>query len=565
MKTPSLAVALSLFTFAVSHAPAQQPQNDLVARAMQDEMQRSMKELHIEGQERPYFISYKIVDRNIMEAHASLGALTSSGESHNRYLSVTVRVGGYDLDNSNYNGGIGGMIELLGSLGSGGNVLPLDNNYDELRRKLWLATDAAYKKAVEDLSAKKAADQNRNRTETVANFSHETPQQESEALPPIDAKLADAERLVRDTSAVFRKLPSVETATAEFEVDNNIEHFLNSEGTAYFRQVPEIYFHVSASLQDKTGDNFIDTYSAHARSLSALPSEATLVASTREVSERLIARMNGKSSKRYNGPVLVEGSAADELFARYFAVNLLTHHSTSTTGSLMALLSGNEGVTGSSSNLLNKIGSRVLPDFLTVIDNPRLTQLDAQPLFGSYKFDEEGVPSQETILIKDGILKTLLISRTPVRGIHQSSGNMRELGVQPGNLFVTASASSTREDLRKQLIDLIKTRGLDYGIIVRRLSGAVAIEANRIYPDGHEEDLRNAKVTEVSPASFKDILAVSKDRTLFSEHVQGVGLFTDADLVSYIVPDMLFEDMTIERKSDNTPKPPVISGPMASN
>jgi predicted Zn-dependent protease len=191
--------------------------------------------------------------------------------------------------------------------------------------------------------------------------------------------------------------------------------------------------------------------------------------------------------------------------------------------------------------------------------------LDAQPLFGSYKFDEEGVPSQETILIKDGILKTLLISRTPVRGIHQSSGNMRELGVQPGNLFVTASASSTREDLRKQLIDLIKTRGLDYGIIVRRLSGAVAIEADRIYPDGHEEDLRNAKVTEVSPASFKDILAVSKDRTLFSEHVQGVGLFTDADLVSYIVPDMLFEDMTIERKSDNTPKPPVISGPMASN
>lgn len=564
MRTPSLAVALSLFAFAAVPVFAQQNQNDVVARAMQDEMQRSMNDLHLEGQERPYFISYKIVDRNSMEADASLGALTSSGESHNRYLTVTVRVGGYDMDNSNYNSGIGGMIELLGTLG--GNVLPLDNNYDELRRKLWLATDAAYKKAVEDLSAKKAAEQNRNHTEAVATFSRETPQQESEILPSIDARLADAERLVRDTSAVFRKLPSVETATAKFEVDNNTERFLNSEGTTYFRQVPEIYFHVSASLQDKTGDNFIDTYSTHARSLSALPSEATLMASAREVSDRLTARMNAKSSKRYNGPVLVEGMAADELFARYFAVNLLTHHSTSAAGSLMALLSGNEsGDTGSTANLLNKVGSRVLPDFITVVDNPRLTQLGGQPLFGNYKFDEEGVPSQETTLVKDGILKTLLTSRTPVRGIHQSTGNMREAGVQPGNLFVTASASSTREDLRKQLIDLIKTRGLDYGIIVRQLSGAVAIEAVRIYLDGHEEALRNAKVAEVSPASFKEIIAVSKDRTLFSEHVQGVGLYTDADLVSYIVPDMLFEDMTIERKSDNTPKPPVISGPMASN
>jgi hypothetical protein len=152
-----------------------------------------------------------------------------------------------------------------------------------------------------------------------------------------------------------------------------------------------------------------------------------------------------------------------------------------------------------------------------------------------------------------------------VRGIHQSSGNMREAGVQPGNLFVTASTSSTREDLRKQLIDLIKTRGLDYGIIVRQLSGVVAIEAARIYPDGHEEALRNAKIAEVTPASFKDILAVSKDRTVYSERVQGAASYADADLVSYIVPDMLFEDMTIERKSDNTPKPPVISNPIDPN
>jgi predicted Zn-dependent protease len=556
-------LALTLFVLATTPVFAQQ--ENVETRAMRDEMQRSMKDLHLESQELPYYISYKIVDSNRQVAHASLGALTSSGESHARVLTVTVRVGDYDFDNSNFSGGIGGMTELLVSLVGGNNILPIDDNYDELRRKIWLATDAAYKKAVEDLSARKAAQLNRNVTEKIPDFSKEPAHQESETLPPIVEKMSDAEHLVRAASAVFLKLPSVETSDAELEVDNTAEHYLNSEGTTYYRQVPEVYFHASASLQNGTGESFADTYSAHARSLSALPGEAALVASTNEISDRLTLRMNGKSAKRYNGPVLVEGKAADELFARYFSVHLLTHHSDSGTSSLIALLSGSGTSGGSTTNLLSKIGSRVLPDFLTVVDNPQLTQLDGQPLFGNYKFDEEGVPSQETTLVKNGILKTLLISRTPVRSIPQSSGNMRELGVQPGNLLVSASTSSSREDLRKQLIDLVSSRGLEYGIIVRRLSGAVAIEAVRIYPDGHEEALRNAKVAEVTSASFKDILAVSKDRTLYSEHAQGTALYTDADLVSYIVPDLLFEDMTIERSSDDTPKPPAIPSPLASN
>jgi predicted Zn-dependent protease len=558
-----LFLALTLFVLATTPVFAQQ--ENVETRAMRDEMQRSMKDLHLESQELPYYISYKIVDSNRQIAHASLGALTSSSETHARVLTVTVRVGSYDQDNSNFNGGIGGMAELLVSLGSRANVLPIDDNYDELRRKIWLATDAAYKKAVEDFSAKKAAQLNRNVTEKIPDFSKEPARQESETLPPIVEKMSDAEHLVRAASAVFLKLPSIETSDAELEVDNTAEHYLNSEGTTYYRQVPEVYFHASASLQNGTGESFADTYSAHARSLSALPGEAALVASTNEISDRLTLRMNGKSAKRYNGPVLVEGKAADELFARYFSVHLLTHHSDSGTSSLIALLSGSGTSGGSTTNLLSKIGSRVLPDFLTVVDNPQLTQLDGQPLFGNYKFDEEGVPSQETTLVKNGILKTLLISRTPVRSIPQSSGNMRELGVQPGNLLVSASTSSSREDLRKQLIDLVSSRGLEYGIIVRRLSGAVAIEAVRIYPDGHEEALRNAKVAEVTSASFKDILAVSKDRTLYSEHAQGTALYTDADLVSYIVPDLLFEDMTIERSSDDTPKPPAIPSPLASN
>ncbi len=197
-------LALALFALVTAPVFAQQNQNDVIARAMQDEMKRSMSELHIEAQERPYFISYKIVDRKSMQVHASLGALTSSGETRNRALTVTVRVGGYDLDNGNFNGGIGSMVELFNSLGSGSNVLPLDDNYDELRRKLWLATDAAYKRAVEDLSAKKAADQNRNHAENHPQLQQRAGAAESGDVAPHRRK---AGRCRASGSHRFRRVP----------------------------------------------------------------------------------------------------------------------------------------------------------------------------------------------------------------------------------------------------------------------------------------------------------------------------------------------------------------------
>ena len=563
MKRQLLTLSLFVLSSPLLHAQLQ----DVEIRAMRDEMQRSMKELHLESMERPYYIAYKIVDTDRKEARASFGSLTSSGEIRNRVLTITVRVGSYDLDNSNFtSANLGAVAALLSSLGGGSTALPVDDNYEELRRKIWLATDSAYKRAVEDLSGKKAALQNKNRGENIPDFSKEAPRQESETLPPIDEKLADAEHLVRAASVVLRTLPAVETSGAQFEVVNTTEHFLNSEGTTYIRQVPHLYFHVAASMQNSTGEIFSDSYSAYGRSLSELPPETSLINESQAVADRLSAQRRGHAAKRYNGPVLFDGESAAELFAHHFADLLSAHaHSTTDGNSPLAAL-----LTGSTASLLNKVGSRVLPDFLTVIDNPQLTQADGRTLFGNYKFDEEGTPSQETVLVKDGVLKTLLTSRTPARGMLQSTGNMRERGILPGNLFLDASKTLSSEDLKKQLIDLVKTRGLEYGVIIRRLSGNAALEASRVYPDGHEEAVCDARVAEITVSSFKDILAVSKDRTVYTERAAITSLLSlspssTGDLITYVVPDMLFEDMTVEHVPNDTPKLPDIPSPLASN
>jgi hypothetical protein len=146
---------------------------------------------------------------------------------------------------------------------------------------------------------------------------------------------------------------------------------------------------------------------------------------------------------------------------------------------------------------------------------------------------------------------------------------MRERGVSPGNLFVESSKGATRDELKQQLIALIGQRGLEYGYIVRRLAGNNAVEAVRVFPDGHEELVRDARVAAVNTASFKDVLAASKDRTVYTDlagsaSLLGAALGGGGDLVTYVVPDMLFEDMEVEHVTNSTPKLPVVPSPLAA-
>ena len=547
----ALLIAAALITLAPVVAHAQKEAGDVETRAMRDEMARSVKDLHLEGTEAPYFIAYKITDTERKEADASLGALTASSETRSRTLSVSVRVGNYDSDSS----GVASLALLTGTA-----QLPLDDNYEELRRRIWIATDNAYKGALESLASKKAAAQKRTNPERVADFSKEPARQESETLPPVDIKLADMEHIVRTTSAELAKLAAVETGEAHFEAINATEHFLNSEGTTYLRQVPEVYFHASASTQRETGQVLTDAVNEYGRALSEIPDEAALTHETANIVLFLNALDKARSSKPYTGPVLFEGQAAAELFGHSFA-NLLTAKP-ATVGSGNALLDSlMRGPTGS---LLNKMGSRVLPDFLSVTNNPTLAEANGQNLLGAYKFDEEGTPAQETTLVKDGILKTLLTSRTPVRGIDHSTGSMRERGILPGNIFVTTAKPSALDEMKQQLLDLVKTRALDSGIIVRRLNANNAIEAYRILPDGREQMIRYAHLSEITPSIFRDILAASDHPTVLTARAQSGGLlnlFSRGDLVTYSVPALLFEDISIVHSGGGTTKATVIPSP----
>ena len=85
----------------VLHQPAG-AQDDVLFRAMQDEMDRSMTDLRIEGMDPPYFLSYRLQDNDVVQVEARYGALVRSDVSKNRYLYVDCRVGDPSFDNSNF-------------------------------------------------------------------------------------------------------------------------------------------------------------------------------------------------------------------------------------------------------------------------------------------------------------------------------------------------------------------------------------------------------------------------------------------------------------------------------
>jgi predicted Zn-dependent protease len=589
-------VGLLLATLAPA-ARAQQSE-DVVTRAMRDELARSMKELRLNQLERPYFIAYRVRENHSLSAAASYGSLLGSGADSGRSLSVEVRVGDYAFDNTNFFGAGGGMIGIgFGGLtmAFGGGDLPLDNDYLEIRRQLWLATDAAYKEAVETLAAKKASLLNRARTDTLSDFTREEPTRTTEELPAVPLRRTEVENVVRELSRLT-DLAQLNSSTVSASVSNVLTRYLNSEGTAYTTLRPLVTLSATASTQAVDGQPLSTSMRLYARSIDAMPARIEIESMVRTMARRLDSLRSAATIERYSGPVLFEGRAAAELFSQVFAPALVARRRMETGEPGMSAMIDRAMGRGSGS-LSDKVGSRVLPEFLTVIDDPTLATRDGQTLLGSYKVDVEGVPGRRKTLVDAGILKSLLSTRNPVEGMPRSSGNNRGGGAAPSNMMVESSAGISDAELRTRLLDVVKKRGLAYGIVVRELGagaafvpedpmemftamrqggggGRAVLRVYKLYPGGREELVRGARLSDVTTQSFRDILAVSSGTTVYSRAAGGFGpgpgfmledMFGDEAptpaMATYVVPSLLFDDVALTRTTGQLPKPPLSAPP----
>ncbi len=570
--------ALSLAGVGLCVATATHAQDPL-GRAMRDELARSMTELRLDTLPKPYFVAYRLDDVETAEAAATLGSLVRGRDSRTRHLRVELRVGDYEFDNTNFVGmGGGPAFSMLAGL-RGGALLPLDDQYQEVRRQLWLATDGAYKRAVEQLAQKRAALQNQTRTEQLPDFAKEPPAVITDVVPAPPLDRAAAEALVRGLSAAFRAFPEVYSSGVSWSAGVARTRYLNSEGSAFTRSSPWLVLGIQASTQAVDGMPLGDAIAFYGGTPSDLPTRESLLDSVRALATRLTRLRQTPVAELYNGPVLFEGDAAAELFNELFAPRLVASRRPIAGNPMMEQFAAR-----AETPFLDQIGGRVLPTFLSAVDNPTLTSFEGH-FIGGYHVDDDAVPARETRLVDHGILKTLLSTRVPVRGIAHSSGNRWGAGPVVSNLVVTVDSGASEQALRADLLKRAAARGRGYAIVVRRLANATigdmgdddsdtpalrAAVAVKLFPDGHEEPIRNASVSGLTAASFKSIVAASQSRTVYTSPFHSVGgmnlQMASAGLgyaASYVMPSLLFEDVTVKGPSGDLPKPPLSSPPWA--
>ncbi len=543
----------AIFLLGVCLFPASTPAaDDVVMKAMRDELNRSMTQLRLEQLDKPYFISYHIQDRRSLDTSATFGALLSGDVARSRFLTVQVRVGDYQRDNSNFMTfppQANGLTESV--------LLPLDDDYQELRRHIWLATDTAYKEALEMISRKRGALENRKAREEIPDFSKEQPSTALAPFSPVRMDLTQAEALVRDLSARFRNAPEIYTSSASLNLGDTRSWYVNSEGSSVTEETSAATFMAMAQTQALDGTELPDWVMASASSMEALPNQAELAKQIDAMADRLTRMRRAPFVDHYNGPVLFEGAAAAEVLSQVFVPKLLAMRTPASDNPQIEAYAAQNV-----SRFQDRLGARVLPGFMSVVDDPTQSAYQGTPLAGGHAVDDEGVRARPTTLVENGFLKTLLNARDPVSGIPQSTGSYRTFGAQPSNVLVSVAEGMSEQELKNELMTLVKQRNEEFGVLVR----GVGREIYRVYPDGREELMRVGQFDGLDDEAFKDLIAASRDLTVYTIPFAAYGgrLYSGqagVPLVSFVAPSLLFEDLSLKPPTGELPRLPLSKHP----
>jgi hypothetical protein len=559
-------------------------EKDPLLRAMKDELHRS-RDLRIISLDVPYFIEYRVADESNFSLRASLGALVASGQSTVRLPLVSVRVGDYAFDNTNHI-----YSEAYSGSRYDPDQLSLDGDYLGFRHALWLATDRAYKTAEDAIARKRSSLKNMNLPDQIPDFSKAPPVQ---AVLPVRRQTANEtawkDRIVK-LSAIFDAYPRVLSSGVEMQITQATNYLVNSEGTVLRTPETLAFIRVVAHGLTPDGTQVRDAQVVQAFDAASLPAETELRRQVTEVADHVTALSQAPAGEAYDGPVLFEAAAAAQLFGQLLGDNLkITRKPVVDAGRTAPYVP---------SELENRAGAHILPEWMDVVDDPSQTEWRGHTLLGHYLYDIEGVSPAPLALIEKGTLKTFLLTRTPVlKSLDSSNGRARMTGSfgadEPGfgNLFVRATQTVSLADLKKKLLDLCRERSKPYGMLVRKLdypSSASVDELRRlaqssgnqrpvslpllvykVYPDGREELVRSLRFHGVSTRSFKDILAASDESYVFDFvdsnapfALMGAGSFTTS--ASVIAPSLLFDELELEPVQEETPKPPIVPPPPLS-
>jgi predicted Zn-dependent protease len=526
------------------------PQTRKLARVAEQELQRAMRVMRIPRHPRPYFISYLIRDREDWRLQAKYGSLVSDLHDRSRNAFADVRVGSYRSDHLRH-GGLEDNDKEAESYGY--TNLPYGSGTDGLRHGLWMLTDARYREAVESLLSKRShevtyLDRNRHlrafeRRAPIVDFADSD-------LPEVDV---DHWRdYVEQTSRVTKRFSAIKDSHVEFQVDYTTRVFVDSEGTRVADSTAIWSLECYLWLLSARGDSFPWTLKYIVTDPAELPDTRRFQREIRETIGNLERLAQAKPLRAFSGPALLEPIPA----------GLLVHEALGHRLEGNRLLSSGEGQT-----FKDSLGESVLPEFLSIYDDPTLERFEGRSLVGHYRYDDEGVPARRAELVTRGKLTGFLTTRTGSVPRQRSNGHARSAHHERpisrmGTLVVEAANGSGDNELRGTFLEEIRRQGVPFGVrIVDALSGETATDAYnfqaflgevhlaaKVFPDGREEWIRGVNFVGTPLNAVRGIVAAG---TRYRVDNAFCGAESGYVPVSTISPALVISELELQAKPDS--------------
>jgi predicted Zn-dependent protease len=531
---------------------------------MASELDYSMANLAHRDGTKPYYLAYTINDIASETIVGQLGALYDDDASRLRILDVDVRVGDYSLDNTHKIRGQGSSFG--GGFGSRSGPIGLDDNEQAIRHALWRATDRQFKSAVEkyqqvQTNVKTMVEED----EKAADFSRETPSVFIEADAELSIDHEAWAKRIRSVSEMALDYPLIYSSSVALGATAENRYMVSSEGTRLKTQRKLLRVALTASTKADDGMDLSQTYIFSTATEEGLPSEEDMRAAFQGVIDMALALREAPLVEPYTGPAILMNRASGVFFHEIFGHRIEGHRQKDV----------DEGQT-----FTKMVGKPILPEFISVSDDPTTARFDGEDLRGFYRYDDEGVPAARVNLVDQGVLRTFLLSRSPVPGFDKSNGHgRRSPGNQSvsrqGNLMVHSTNAVEFDELRAMLIEECKAQNKEYGFLFEDITGGftttsrggpqafkvLPVVVYRVYTDGRPDELvRGVDIVGTPLSCFSQIICTGDEPATFNGTC---GAESGWVPVSAISPSILVRQIEIEKRQRSQDRPPLLLPPIA--
>jgi len=511
----------------------------IIVKAMKDQLKNSMDSLKLSNFPRPDFIQYTYKKGETNMLRYSKGALFEEEIAKPISLIRTDMIikdeKGVTSHNSNYRGFV-----LFPRMGEGQDVVPINPDYDEIRRVFWWLSDVQYKNAVNNYNDKmrrkdnSALPENIKKDMALPDFPAlpKTTYYASPATNPFDTEYWH--HLLAEVSNLYNDYKGLHDVFAKLETSCSNIYTLNTEGTEMRHAITDITLNVRVVVENRNKEFFVENLVFPGLTANDLPSMQEILAQTKEAIRLVLEISNAEmADKEYLGPAILDAPLIIDyrMFGGFSAFRYLA--------------AGDNQMNNNNDNL----GIRLYSSNISICATPTLKEYNGKKLLGSYNVDGEGVkPKDNLVIIENGVLKHLLNDRVPTSATAESTGSNVFVGippviarmVMPGVVQVKCSDTKPIKDLKAELIKDAKENGLKYAFIVRRLKNGNTSWFYKVdVQDGSETLVRNYRLNLEANKPLRRILCSSDNTDVFHLNYLGVNN-------SIISPDtFLLEEVNI--------------------